>query len=83
MSENIIKEIKTALENGKIILGTKRTLKNKNITKIIVASNIPEELKKEINKKKDVEIIKVKENNKELGETCKKPFNVSVIGISK
>ena len=81
MSKTLIKEIKTALENNTAILGLKRTLKNKDTKKIIIASNCPEDMIKRLKSKEKVTIETFDGTNAELGELCKKPFTVSVLSI--
>ena len=83
MSKTLVKEIKEAIESNKIILGTKRTLKEKNLKKIIIASNCPEETKNRLKTKKDITIETFENSNLELGAICKKPFTVSVLSIKK
>ena len=83
MSKTLVKEIKTALDNNKIILGTKRTLKSKNLAKIIIAENCPDEIKNKLKTKDKITIETFNSTSIELGATCKKPFSVLVLSIKK
>jgi len=86
----IEKLVKKALRDGKVIIGfekTKKLLKtSKDIKTVVVASNIPDTMLKELEyyaKLRDIEILKFGGSNIELGNICGKPFNISVIGILK
>ncbi len=85
----IEKEIKDAMENKKLIIGTKtvlKNLKNNKLKKIIYASNCPEKTKKDLNyyaQFSDIEIKEFKGTSLELGIVCGKPFNILLLGILK
>ena len=81
MSKTLIKEIKNALEGNTAIIGLKRTLKCKDLKKIVIASNCPEDMIKKLKSKENITIETFEGNNIELGELCKKPFTVSVLSI--
>jgi large subunit ribosomal protein L30e len=82
-----VKEIKKALENNKLIIGTKLTQKNLklgNAKKIFLSANCSDEMKKEIEslaKIAKVTVNKIKYPNDELGIICRKPFPISVLGF--
>lgn len=84
-----MKNIKKLFDEGKLVLGTKVTMKkirSGNISKIFFATNCKPELKEDIlslAKNTNIEIINSELNNDELGTICKKPFHVSVIGVLK
>ena len=84
-----ITEIKKALETGNIIIGTKRTIKNIKrgiTTKVFLASNCNEDVKKEIQSYcsiNKVEIVELSAPNDELGIICKKPYSISVLSLIK
>ena len=86
---NPISEIKKALKNKKVIIGTERTLKNLKlgkISKIFLTSNCSEDIKKDIkyySKLAKVEVVQLKQPNDELGALCKKPFSISVLSVVK
>ncbi|UCC91765.1 MAG: 50S ribosomal protein L30e [Candidatus Aenigmatarchaeota archaeon] len=83
------KEIKEAMEEEKLIIGTKSVMKNikrKDVKYVICSSNCTEEVIKDLNyysKNFAVEIKKFKGNSRQLGEICGKPFNVMLLGIKK
>ncbi len=87
MSEE--KEIKSAIKEKKLVIGTKSVLKNlkQNIIKsVIYASNCPENTHKDLeyySKNFGIELKKFKGNSRQLGEVSAKPFNISVLGIKK
>ena len=79
--------IRSAVKSNKAVIGYKETvkcLKNNSPKMIIIAKNIPEEFKKEI--EHNVKIYKVnieifEDSSKELGILCGKPFPVTALAI--
>lgn len=84
-----MQEIRKLMSEGKLTLGSKviiKKLKNGLIEKIFISTNCKEDLKQDIEKLAklaSVEIVKVDMTNEELGTFCRKPFNVSVVGVLK
>ena len=83
-----MKDLKEAVKEGKgLILGTQRTLKKLKmgeVKKVYVSSNCPEDVLEDIEhytKIHKIPLIKLKENNEELGIICKKPFYISVLSL--
>ena len=82
-----IAEIKSIAKSEKIIIGTEKTLKSLKrgeIEKIFVSSNCPEKVKSDIAhycKVGKSKMIPLNFSNEELGEICKKPFSISVLGL--
>ena len=79
---------KDLLENSeKLVFGTERSLdllKNDRLKAIYLASNCMDAVKSGVKQySKDVEIIDLEATNSEVGVVCKKPFSVSVIGLTK
>ena len=83
-----VTDIKKAKNEGKLIIGAKRTFKkimSGEIKKIYLANNCPEDIHKKlenlkkINKNIEINILSI--DNIELGTLCKKPFSVSCLGI--
>ena len=80
-------DLKKLIEEGKIIIGSERTLKlakQNKIKAIILAQNTPESLKNEakiIAKALGIEIIESEENSKQLGIKLGKPFTALMLGI--
>ena len=79
-----VEEIRSLIDEGKLIIGTDRTLKalrNGKVKKVFLSSNVSENSKSEIvhlAKIADVDVVDVDESNEELGVLCRKPFAVSV-----
>jgi len=71
----------------KLIFGADRNLKllkNDRLQRLYLAGNCRQDVKdtiKIIGKK--IELIELEETNDEIGVVCKKPFSISVIGLSK
>tara|TARA_Y100000310_G_C20559200_1_gene752172 strand:+ start:258 stop:512 length:255 start_codon:yes stop_codon:yes gene_type:complete len=83
-----MKELKEAVKEGKgLILGTSKTLKKlkmNEIKRVYVSSNCPKNVLDDIEhytKIHNIPLVKLKENNEELGVICKKPFFVSVLSL--
>lgn len=76
-----LSELRKVLKEKKVIYGTKVTLKNLkrgNVNKVFLASNCPEDVKKEI-KSYDVDVIELKIPNDELALICKRSHPISVL----
>ena len=82
-------DIKSALENDKVLIGKKRIIKDiktKDLNLVIVASNCPDEIKKDLNHYAKIGEVNVQEfdgTSKELGTFCGKPFPIATIAIKK
>lgn len=80
-------EIKKAIEDGKLIIGSRKVIKKLKLGKlklIVMASNCPEHIKNEIeyySKLSNVKVDVFDGTGKELGVFCGKPFPIAVIGI--
>jgi len=78
-------ELKKALKEKTISFGTQNTikrLKNKDVKKVFLASNCPDDVKDTIKryaKMNKVDIVNLKQPNDEIGLTCKKQFGISVL----
>ncbi len=87
--DTIVGEIKKLLKNKEIILGTEKVLKELKLgklAKVYMSNNAPESVRADLTKYgrlADVEIINLKFSNEEIGEICKKPFLISVLGQIK
>jgi len=88
MSADII-EIKKLLKTNKLVIGTEKTLKlirTKALERIYLAKNCPDDAKDSIlryAKLAGIETILLDTYNDELGDICKKPFFISVVGVAK
>ena len=84
-----VKEIRTSIEGGKLIMGTETTikeLKKGTLKKILVSSNCPENVREDLDHYSSMGETSVEDlhiQSDELGVLCKKPFSVSIVGISK
>lgn len=80
-------EIRKLLGSDKLVIGSDRVLKllrNNELKQIILASNVKREVRDDIvtySKQNNIEVIELDVANEELGIYCKKPFNISVLGI--
>lgn len=77
-----IPKLKKAIKEQKLIYGTQKTLKNLKLglAKVVfLASNCPENIKKEIKSYSDVEIIDLTIPNDEIAMICKRPHPISVL----
>lgn len=80
-------ELKTLLKTGKVVFGSKKTikmLKNGKLKMVIIASTLRQDLKDDIKTYAKIANIPVYEysgSGYDLGTLCGKPFMVSTIGI--
>lgn len=83
------KEIKKAMKEKKLVIGSKSVVKNikrNDVKYVICSTNCTEDMINDLNyynKNFGVEIKKFKGNSRQLGEICGKPFNVMLMGIKK
>jgi len=76
------RELRRAVDTGKVIFGSKRTEKfllNAEGKLLVLSSNIPKEKKEKLVHAASLHNIEVKEfsgSSKDLGELCGKPFNI-------
>lgn len=86
---DMIKIIKNAVESNQIIIGTDKTLKSLNQSKLdtaIIASNCPENIKRDIENAAKLSNSKIHTfdgTSIELGAIARKPFSITTIGIPK
>lgn len=82
-------DFKKVLKNKNLIVGTEKTakqLKLGKLAKVFVTANAPEGVRADINyyaKLTKTEVMNLKYTNEELGELCKRPFSISVLGLLK
>lgn len=78
-------EIRKLLGSDKLIIGTDRCMKllrSGDLKKVILASNAKQQLVEDV-QRFDVEVERLDIPNEELGVYCKKPFNISILGIKQ
>ncbi|ENN96816.1 50S ribosomal protein L30e [Methanocaldococcus villosus KIN24-T80] len=84
---DVNKAIRTAVDTGKVILGSRRTLKYLKHGEgklVIIAGNVPKELEEDVKYYAKLSNIPVYQHNLtslELGAVCGKPFPVSTLLI--
>ena len=80
-------ELRNAVNEKRVIIGSKQTIKNlklKNIKLVVLASNCPENIKKDIeyySKLTGIKVEKFDGTAKQLGVFCGKPFSIAVLAI--
>ncbi len=80
-------EIKKAIAENKLVIGSREVLKKLKLGKpklIVIASNCPESLKKDIeyySKLAGVELKVFEGTERDLGVFCGKPFPIAAIAI--
>lgn len=89
MALNLGKEIRRAVDTGKVHFGTKQGQKNSIKGKaeaIVLSSNARQAVREKIlhyGKVSGIPVIEFKGTGMELGAVCGKPFTVSVLTIEK
>ena len=84
---NVEKEIRSAVDTGKVILGEKETLravKAKGVKLVIYATNTKEDVISQLEKHADigeVPLYKFDGSSLELGAVCGRPHLISMLGI--
>jgi large subunit ribosomal protein L30e len=84
-----IEDIRKKIKEGKVIIGTSRTikaLKTGKTEKVFLTSNCSEDVKEDIeyySKLGKVKVVKLRQPSGELGTICKKPFPISVLSFQK
>jgi ribosomal protein L30E len=88
VSTGIEKDIKEALKEKKLVIGTRvvfKEMKKGRIKKVIYASNCPAESMKNLEQygKSGAGLGVFKGDSLKLGEVCGKPFKALMVGIKK
>ena len=84
-----IHEIKKKMEEKKAIFGANNVIKNikaGKIGKVFVTQNCAKDVKADIEYLRTIsnfDVVSLTQTNVELGDQCKKSFNVSVVAILK
>lgn len=81
----IEEEIKETETNGNLIVGfkeVKKGIEDSKVEKVFLANNCTGSLKEDV-KKTNIEVVQTDFSNKRIGTICGKPFNISVLGVSK
>ncbi|NIM47075.1 MAG: 50S ribosomal protein L30e [Candidatus Aenigmarchaeota archaeon] len=83
----MLEDLKIAIEENKVILGSKRTLKYLKLGKvkmIVIANNCPDNFKKDLEHYTKLTGLKIENFDgtaKQLGIVCGKPFSVATLAI--
>jgi large subunit ribosomal protein L30e len=83
MQIDLDKSLRSVMRTGKVLVGTKQAIKasKRGVAKlVIVASNCPDEVKKEITDSK-VPVYEFPGLSVDLGPICGKPFIVSALTV--
>ncbi|MFH1752316.1 MAG: 50S ribosomal protein L30e [archaeon] len=81
------KEIRRAVDTGKVVFGAKnaeKTILKDNAQLIVTSNNIPKPIKEKLSHIAKISAINVYEfngNSTELGSVCGKPFAVSALSV--
>jgi large subunit ribosomal protein L30e len=84
---DIEKELARAMQTGRVVLGTDRSLKavkRGEAKLVILASNCPEDVAddfKHYSEISELKVIHLDKNSRELGIICGVPFTVNVLAV--
>ena len=84
-----IQELRKLLDEGKLVIGTKRTIKELklgNLEKVFLSLNCPAKAKDDVknySKLSKTTVSQLKYPNDELGVLFKKPYSISILGLIK
>ncbi len=84
---DLSRELKVAINTGKVILGSRRTIKSilrGEAKLVIIAANAPPDIKSDIEyyaRLAQVNVITFPGSSWDLGAACGKPFKVSALAI--
>jgi large subunit ribosomal protein L30e len=84
-----ITELKSAIPQGRLVLGTQKTLKelkHGKLEKVFLSANVPKDVRADIEHYSALTGTVIEElnvPNEELGILVKKPFSVSIIGLAR
>jgi len=83
----IREQIQDALEEDRLIVGTRESIKHADeLGQVVLARNAPQSLRSDVADTADengVEVIEFDGTNTELGAVCRKPFAASTVGIKE
>lgn len=89
LEDPLVAELKKFTAAKRVIIGTDRTrkqLKQGLLSKVYVSMNCPIPLRESVQKScgiAQVEFVLLPHASTELGMACKKPFPISILGITK
>ncbi|MAF34883.1 hypothetical protein CMO91_03490 [Candidatus Woesearchaeota archaeon] len=80
-------DIRKLVEADKTVIGSDRVLKGmakETIKEVLLSKNLALHTRQKVEhyaKLHDIKITELEQNSEELGVLCKKPFNISIIGV--
>ena len=83
-----VADLKKLLAANKLVIGTDETLKGLRkgkIKKVFLSSNVEAQVKGDVEnlgRLGEVEIVQLDKTNEEIGVLCKKPFAISIVGVT-
>ena len=83
----ILVDLKTSLQEGRALFGKEqvmKALKQGTLAKVFMSSNIPSDVKEDLNRYAAMggtKVFQLKQDNEEIGVLAKKNFFISVIGV--
>jgi large subunit ribosomal protein L30e len=86
---NIVADIKKLLKEKRLVIGADETLKGLKtgrFARVYLASNCPAQLREDVSHYSGiggVEVVDTGMPNTDLGDVCKKPFAISIMGLLK
>lgn len=84
-----MEDIKKLVKEKKIFIGKEQTMKNLKlgkVSKVLIASNCPDDVKEDMkhySELSNADVVELDIPNDELGLMCRKPFSISVLGVKK
>ncbi len=84
---DVVREIQTAVATGKVVLGSKETIKavvNGEAKLVIIASNAPERIRRDIERYCSIAgtpIYRFPGTSWDLGAVCNRPFMVAAMAV--
>jgi large subunit ribosomal protein L30e len=84
---DVNRALRTAVQTGKVLVGTKETLKSIDegtARLVVLADNTPEAWKDRLEQRareKGVPLYRFGGNNGELGPACGKPFSIAALSV--
>ncbi|MFQ5800954.1 MAG: 50S ribosomal protein L30e [Candidatus Hydrothermarchaeales archaeon] len=84
---NLVKTVRSAVDTGNVILGTKETLSavlSGDVKFVVVTSNCDRAAREDLarySKLSGVEVHEFEGSSVELGEVCGKPFVISMLAV--
>ncbi len=84
----VVAEIKKLLEQDKLVIGADETIKGLRagkVKRVFLSSNASPETKANVERfcsVNQIDCVELEQSSEEAGTLCKKPFAVSVIGVS-